>query len=129
MKMASPEGTLVNMSPPTNSTPVNIQIRTYEPFKKNHNPCMNMEIENNHFSTFTLHIYRHPNFLRKPEILGFHPMDEIKQFSQQYLKSSIRVPRQARTKDCVHNLCALLCDILQVMQTPHESSVQSEETT
>jgi hypothetical protein len=26
MKMASPEGTLVNMSPPTNSTPATIQV-------------------------------------------------------------------------------------------------------
>ena len=30
IKMASPEGTLVNMSPPTNSTPANIQVLKFE---------------------------------------------------------------------------------------------------
>ena len=57
MKMASPEGTLVNMSPPTNSTPATIQAPYIWAVFYNHNPCMNMEIDFNHFSTFKLHIY------------------------------------------------------------------------
>ena len=41
-------------------------------------------------------------------------MDEIKQFFHNVTWKASHKPTLARTKDCVHNLPALLYDVLQV---------------
>ena len=68
MKMVSPEGTLVNMSPPTKSTPANIQVLKYEQIYTNLNPYIIATLLSTVSPTSKLHIYRCLDIPEEPEI-------------------------------------------------------------
>ena len=103
MKMASPEGTLMNMSPPTNSNPAIIQVLKIWAKLYTYNPWMITRITFYHCSTLKLHICRYHNILEEPESkvtdyesLGVSPNQWIPTISYSITWKASHEPTHAR---------------------------------
>ena len=122
MKMASPEGTLVNMSPPTNSTPANIQVLKFEKMYTITTPEGSWKLLSTNFPVCNSTYIDTQTYLKNLNLRwqnmshqGASPNERFQTVLHNITWKASYEPTQASTNNGMHNLVALWQGILQVM--------------